>query len=83
MDTTGPATDWGAEAAPAGQVAPPTQVGIAAPPPASQTTVAATPTAFTDHDWSVTPATATKDWADEGDWGGNTAGEPVSFVMVL
>ena len=80
VDTTGPATDWGAEATPGGQAAPASQVGIAAPPPATQA-VTATPTGFTEQDWNVGPTTATKDWADEGDWG-NTAGEPVSLLLV-
>lgn len=50
-------------------------MGMAAPSAASQ--AAAPPTGFGDQDWNVGATTATKNWADEGDWAST---EPVSAV---
>lgn len=75
VDTTGPQADWGAEVVATGGGGPTPQVGggLGTAPPA-QPVAAPPPTGLGDQDWNVGPTTATKDWADDGDWG-NT--EPV------
>lgn len=77
MDTTGPATDWGAETVPTVAVPAPILAPAASQP--SQT-VPGAPTGFGDQDWNVEPTGTTKNWADEGDWVGTGTGEPVSQV---
>lgn len=80
MDTSGPATDWGAETVPTTSQIPGSQPGApAAGAPPATSSVAAPPTGFGEQEWNVGPTTATKDWADEGDWG-STEPTPVSHL---